>query len=113
MDKKVVIIGTGQVGPALAKGFKKYGYDVTITSRTGRRVEGWDGKVGKTGDVVENAYLVVLAVKGTAAEEVVKSVADKIKGKTVIDTTNPIADASSGCKYDALLKILRIEMIAC
>jgi hypothetical protein len=39
------------------------------------------------------ADVVVLAVKGTAALDALKLVgADKLAGKTVIDTTNPIAD---------------------
>lgn len=79
------------VGLALAKGFRRYGYDVTISSREGKTVEGWDGKIGKTTDVVENADIIVLAVKGTAAKDVVKS-APKVKGKTIIDVTNPLSD---------------------
>jgi len=34
-----------------------------------------------------------LAVKGTGAETLVKSVAQSLSGKTVLDTTNPMADA--------------------
>ena len=37
--------------------------------------------------------LVVLAVKGTAAEDVVRAAGLGLNGKTVLDTTNPIADA--------------------
>jgi hypothetical protein len=36
--------------------------------------------------------MIVLAVKGTAAESVVESCREALAGKTVIDTTNPIAD---------------------
>lgn len=40
------------------------------------------------------AELIVLAVKGTAAEEAVRLCGPKaLAGKTVIDTTNPIAEA--------------------
>jgi 8-hydroxy-5-deazaflavin:NADPH oxidoreductase len=35
---------------------------------------------------------VILAIKGSAAESVVSSLASKLKNKTVIDTTNPISD---------------------
>jgi 8-hydroxy-5-deazaflavin:NADPH oxidoreductase len=35
----------------------------------------------------------VLAVKGTAAEAVVREIASSLTGKTVLDATNPIADA--------------------
>jgi predicted dinucleotide-binding enzyme len=37
--------------------------------------------------------IVVLAVKGTAAEAVVRQISTSLKGKTVLDTTNPIAEA--------------------
>jgi 8-hydroxy-5-deazaflavin:NADPH oxidoreductase len=39
------------------------------------------------------ADLAVLCVKGTAAEKVVGQVKAELSGKTVIDATNPIADA--------------------
>jgi predicted dinucleotide-binding enzyme len=44
-------------------------------------------------DAAAAADLVVLAVKGTAAERVVEICGTRLDGKTVIDTTNPIADA--------------------
>lgn len=92
MNTTVVIVGTGQVGQRLAHGFATHGYDVTIASREGKTVEGWTGNVGKTSQVVGSADIVVLAVKGVAVEAVVKGIASKLKGKTVIDVTNPLAD---------------------
>lgn len=60
-------------------------------SRDGQPVEGFDGEFGKFEEVVKDAKIVVLAVKGSAAEEVVSSLKDNLSGKVVIDTTNPIA----------------------
>lgn len=37
--------------------------------------------------------MAVLCVKGTAAEKVIQKIKQEISGKTVIDATNPIADA--------------------
>ena len=91
--KTVAVIGSGMVGQALANGLNTYGYDVTIASRDGKQVEGWAGKVGKFAEVVAPADIAVLAVKGSAAEDVVRSMRDQVSGKTVIDVTNPIADA--------------------
>lgn len=92
MVKKIGIIGTGQVGQALAKGFKKHGYEVAIGSRDGHSINGWKGKVGTSSDVAKEADIVVIAVKGTTAEEVVKNLSSQLKGKIVIDVTNPLAD---------------------
>lgn len=55
-----------------------------------------DGKasVGSFSDAAKFGDLVVLAIKGTAAKEVIrKAGVSNFAGKTVIDTSNPIADA--------------------
>jgi predicted dinucleotide-binding enzyme len=91
MIKKVGLLGSGVAGVALAKGFKKYGYDARIGRRESKPIDGWDGEVGTFKDVAGWADLVVVALKGSIAEAIVKSVKDELAGKTVIDTTNPIA----------------------
>jgi len=92
MSKRAAVLGTGTVGAALAKGLKSIGYNVTIGSRKAKKVEGWDGPVETFDNALKDVELVVLAVKGTAAEKLVQSLAEQLDGKTVIDTTNPIAD---------------------
>ncbi len=49
-------------------------------------------KTGKFSDVASSSDIIIIAVKGTAAEKVVESIKNHLKGKTVIDVTNPIAD---------------------
>ena len=100
MSRKVGIIGSGIVGQTLAKGFAKHAYDVTIgTNTAGKRVElqskvGSAVAVGSFEDAAMFGEVVVLATKGTAAEAAVKTAGiGNLAGKTVIDTTNPIADA--------------------
>ncbi|HEY6736158.1 MAG TPA: NAD(P)-binding domain-containing protein [Candidatus Saccharimonadia bacterium] len=90
MSKRVGILGTGAVGLTLAQGLQELGYDVSVGSRSGKAVEGWNGAVGTFKTVVNTAELVILAVKGAAAAEVVKGIAGELAGKTVLDTTNPI-----------------------
>jgi predicted dinucleotide-binding enzyme len=96
---KVGVLGSGDVAKALASGFLKHGYEVTIGSRTPAKLADWAGKnpKGATGTFAAAAAfgeLVVLAVKGNAAADVLRLAgADNTKGKVVIDTTNPIADA--------------------
>ncbi len=96
---KVGVIGSGQVGEALADGFLAHGHTVIRGTRDPATLAGWAEAAGSGASVAtqEEAGLqgevVVLAVKGTAAEDVVRSCAAGLSGKTVIDTTNPIADA--------------------
>jgi predicted dinucleotide-binding enzyme len=99
--KKVGIIGTGNVGHALAKGFIENGYETTIASRSEEKrkelEQAFEGKV-KT-DSLENTArnndIIVFAVKGGKAKEALALLkVGNLKGKTIIDTTNPIEDAA-------------------
>lgn len=98
--KKVAVLGSGTVGQVLADGFLRHGYSVVRGSRTPEKLAEWRAKAGahaasaSFADAVKGAELVVLAVKGTAAEDVVRLAGpEALAGKTVIDATNPIADA--------------------
>ena len=99
MSKKVGILGTGMVGQVLASGSLKHGHQVMIATRDASKVADWldknpGGKVGSHKEVAKWADVIVLATKGTAAEAAIRlcDSAD-LAGKTVIDATNPIADA--------------------
>jgi predicted dinucleotide-binding enzyme len=99
MSKKVGILGTGMVGQVLASGSMAHGHQVMIATRDAGKVSGWldknpGGKVGSHKEVAKWADIIVLATKGTAAEAAIRlcDSAD-LAGKTVIDATNPIADA--------------------
>lgn len=100
MSNKVGVIGSGTVGQVLADGFLKHGYTVMRGTREPPKLEGWRQAAGagaSVGDFAGAARfgdLVVLAVKGFAAEAAVKLCGpDLLSGKTVIDATNPIAEA--------------------
>lgn len=97
---KVAVIGSGIVGETLAGGFLKYGHQVMRGTRSPEKLRDWAAKAGShasTGTFDKAAQfgeLVVLAVKGTAAENSIQLCgAANLAGKTVIDATNPIADA--------------------
>ena len=92
MNKTIGILGSGIVGTTLANGLKNVGYEVKIANRKGTAVDNWAGEVGTYSDVAANSETIILAVKGTAAEEVIQIVKKHLMGKTVIDTTNPIAN---------------------
>ena len=98
--RKIGVIGSGVVGQTLASGFVKHGFETMIGSRDPAKLKEWASKAGspaKTGTVQEAArfgQIVVLAVKGTGAEEAVRSAGpETLAGKVVIDATNPIAEA--------------------
>jgi predicted dinucleotide-binding enzyme len=87
------------VGKALADGFLAHGHQVMRGSREPSKLEGWRAAAGEGASIgtFEQAArwgdLVVLAVKGAAAESAIELCgSDNLAGKTVIDATNPIAD---------------------
>ncbi len=94
MARKVGVLGSGTVGQVLADGFVNHGYEVMRGTRDPAKLKGWKGgKVGTFEQTARFGDLVVLAVKGTAAESAVKLCGPaNLAGKTVIDATNPIAD---------------------
>ncbi|MBU1095313.1 MAG: NAD(P)-binding domain-containing protein [Bacteroidetes bacterium] len=96
---KVGILGSGIVGTTLANGFLKHGYNVKIGTGNLQKLNEWKKQAGdnaSTGSFADAASfgdIVVLAVKGSAAKQVVLSAGvENLKGKVIIDTTNPIAD---------------------
>lgn len=96
---KIAVLGTGKVGEVLADGFLRHGDTVMRGSREPGKLADWQAKAGakgSTGTFAEAARfgeLVVLAVKGVAAESVLDLCgAGCLDGKVVIDTSNPIAE---------------------
>jgi predicted dinucleotide-binding enzyme len=95
----VAVIGSGPVGQALANGFLKHGHRVMRASRDPSKLEDWkreagtNASIGTFGTAAAWGELVVLAVKGTGALSAIHACGPgALAGKTVIDTTNPIAD---------------------
>ena len=94
---KFGVLGSGVVAKTLATGLKAHGYDVRVASRGGDKLKDFSSESGipegTFADVARWADVVVLAVKGTAAESAIGIAgAQNLAGKVVIDTTNPIAD---------------------
>lgn len=101
---KIGVLGTGDVGKALGKGFVALGHEVKMGSRsaTNEKALVWaketgpKASVGTFADAAAFADIVVLATLGEANESVLRSAgAEKFRGKLVIDTTNPL-DFSGG-----------------
>lgn len=97
---KIGILGSGAVGQTLGAGFAKYGHQVKIGTGNPAKLNDWLKKagtnrlVGSFEEAAEFGEIIVLSVKGTAALNVLEKAGKKnLAGKTIIDTTNPIADA--------------------
>jgi predicted dinucleotide-binding enzyme len=95
---KVGILGSGDVGKTLAKGFLKHGYQVAIGSDHAEKLAEFKKENPQIGTITfeqaaQSGDIVVLCVRGTVAEKITEKVKRHLSGKTVIDTTNPIADA--------------------
>jgi hypothetical protein len=95
--QKIGVIGSGEVGQTLARGFKTHGYDVRIASRTPAKLAEFSSSSGIASgtfqDVAAWGEALVLAVHGGAAEAALRTAGEaSLSGKVVIDTTNPIAD---------------------
>jgi predicted dinucleotide-binding enzyme len=96
---KVGILGSGDVAKALAGGFLRHGHEVALGTRTPPKLADWakanpKARIAGFAEAAKFAELVVLAVKGTVAADALRAVgAANLTRKTVIDATNPIADA--------------------
>ena len=96
---KVGILGSGEVGQALGDGFVKHRHEVMLGTRDAAKLADWAarnpaGRVGSFAETAQFGELIVLAVNGRASASALRMAgAENLAGKTIIDATNPIADA--------------------
>jgi len=96
---KVGVLGSGDVAKVLAGGFIKHGHQVKLGTRSPAKLAQWaatnrSAALGTFAEAAQFGELVVLAVKGTAAREALELAGkSNVAGKTIVDATNPIADA--------------------
>ncbi|HEY6621633.1 MAG TPA: NAD(P)-binding domain-containing protein [Steroidobacteraceae bacterium] len=95
---KIGVLGSGDVAKALAAGFVANGHAVMLGTRTPAKLAEWvrQKSAVQTGGFADSAKfgeVIVLAVKGSAAQAALRAAtAANLTGKTIIDATNPIAD---------------------
>lgn len=103
-NKKIGILGTGDVGRALGNGFIALGFQVKMGAREANNAKAaeWAEKAGQNAsagtfaDAAAFGDIIVLATLWTATERVLQLAgADNLNGKILIDTTNPL-DFSGG-----------------
>ncbi len=96
---KIGILGSGSVAKTLGAGFIKHGHEVMLGTRDGAKLADFakanpKAKIAGFAEAAKFGDVIVLAVKGTVAESALDLAgAANLKGKPVMDATNPIADA--------------------
>ena len=102
---KVVIIGAGNVGSALARASKEAGHDVVVAARSEDKLDALVEELGveKAGSnlqAVRDADVVVLAVSFPEIDGLLAEVGVALEGKVVIDPTNPVKADLSGRAFE-------------
>ncbi len=96
---KVGVLGSGDVAKALAGGFIQHGHQTMVGTRDTLKLAEWQrehpkARVGSFSETAAFAEVVVLAVKGSVAADVLRAAGSvNLDGKPVMDACNPIADA--------------------
>jgi NADPH-dependent F420 reductase len=111
---KVAIIGSGNVGRALAGSAKKAGHQVKISSRHAENAQ----EVAKAtntqaaasnNEAVKDSDLVILAVPTDKVDEVVGALTPDLDGKVVIDVSNRVDMQDPGKTLDGTSVAERIQ----
>lgn len=102
---KIAIVGSGNVGGALAKASVRAGHQVTLSAKDPSHAEAKAKDTGaravaSAADAVKDAEIVILAVPSAAVDELVGQLAEALAGKIVIDVTNRIKRPNTGESVD-------------
>jgi NADPH-dependent F420 reductase len=93
---RIAVIGAGNVGGNLGARFSKAGFPVQFGVRAGSAKQPPLDRCGEGTSVAEQADaaawgdVVFLAVPGSVAVDVARSLAGKLEGKVVVDCNNPL-----------------------
>ena len=96
IPRRFGVLGSGEVGQALARGIAADGHEVRIGSRTPGKLAQFSKSsripAGSFAEVAAWGQALVLAVAGSAAVEAIELAGpENLARKLVIDTTNPIS----------------------
>ena len=103
---KVAIIGSGNVGGAVATAAKNTGHEVTVADLEGTetlatlRDELGVAATNSNVEAIVDSDVIVLAIPFGAVESVVTELADHVGDKIVLDVTNPLKADLSGLQTD-------------
>lgn len=98
--KKIGILGSGAVATTLGNGFLKLGHEVMLGTRDANKLAAWqtqgggNAHIGTFAETAQFGEIILIALKGNIALEALQAAGkENFHNKTVIDATNPIADA--------------------
>ena len=98
---RIGIIGAGNMGRAFAARLAAAGHDVTITARDPAHAEqaaaaaGGKARAVRSNEIARDADVLILAVPYGAAVDALRTAGD-LRGRTVIDISNPLKPDMSG-----------------
>ena len=101
----IAIIGSGNVGRALATSFTRAGHTVQVTAQHPEKAEAvatatGAASVGSNREAAASADVIVLAVPFTSTEAIASEIRDVVAGKIVIDVSNRMAFGANGPTID-------------
>jgi predicted dinucleotide-binding enzyme len=104
---KIGIIGTGNIGGALAKHWAKAGHELVISSRHPEELQGLAKslgpkvRVGTPKEAAQFGDIILLSVPYKATPDIGRDLANEIKGKILLDTGNPYPMRDGAMAVDA------------
>lgn len=101
-NTKVAIIGLGNIGRAIAANLTKGNHPVIVASRELNKAQEFAGSLGSNataGEIataIKNADVVIPAIYFDAIKDFLKTYANELAGKVIVDVSNPIAPDGNG-----------------
>jgi NADPH-dependent F420 reductase len=94
---KLGVIGSGNIGKSIGSWCSKLGYDVIFSARDMNHAKeaaaqaGNNSRAASVSEVAETADIILLAVPYNSVMEVLDEIRKSVKGKILIDATNPLS----------------------
>lgn len=117
---KIAIIGTGNVGGALATNWSKKGHEIFLGTNDAQNFKGKDllqnenTSVHTIAEAVSGAEVILIATPPTAIFDIIPQMGD-VSGKVIIDATNAIAKSPEPYKtvYHCLVDKTNAHVVKC
>lgn len=100
-SRRIAILGSGNVGRALARGWSAHGHAVTFgardpqAARSQKAARETQSRLASIADAAAGAEVVVLAVPWSGVDATLTACGD-LQGRILVDCTNPLASDLSG-----------------